>query len=369
MKEIKFGYEIPSGEEVYIPLHHTIITGVTQQAGKTTALEGMIARSKLTAIAFRIKRGEIGFTTIGRRIQPVFRERADWRYVESIIEAIMREPQRYNRAQIIKACRGAKTLRDVWERIKFQLAKVREGSYLESVYTNLDAYLQIVVPRIEQMNFAKTLDLKPGINVVDMSGWEPELQYLVLASVIEEVHENHRNVVVVIPEAWEFIPVRRKTPVKLAAERLARMGAAVGNYVYLDSQNIMGIDPDIRSQLGVWILGVQRYEHEVKRTLNALALPPRLKPRPEDIMRLKLGEFYISTADTVVKAYAQPAWLPDEVAIKVAKGELDPRSPEVQKYKPKIPVEPEEILTSLWSKADELEKKVKQLYERMEAIT
>ena len=369
MKEIKFGYAVPSGEEVRIPLHHTIITGVTQYAGKTTALEGMIARSGLTAVAFRIKRGETGFESIGRRIQPVFRERADWRYVESIIEAIMREPQRYNRAQIIKACRGAKTLREVWDNIKQALARVRRGSVLESIYTNLDAYLAIVVPKIEQMRFADRLDLQPGVNVIDMVGWEPELQYLVISSVIEEIHEKHQNVVTVIPEAWEFVPERRKTPVKLVAERLARMGAAIGNYVWLDSQNIAGISHDIRSQIGVWILGVQRYEHEVKRTLNALALPSNLKPKPEQIMRLRVGEFYVSTEDMVVKAYAQPAWLPDEIAVKVAKGQLDPRSPEVQKHKPKpTPEQAKTIADLLKEQAEELEAKLKDMQERIEAL-
>ena len=325
MKTIKFGYEIGTGKEVRVPLHHTIITGITQLAGKTTALEAMITRSKLTGLAFRIKRGETGFE-LHRRIRPVFRERTDWRFIEALIEAIMREPQRYNRAQIIKACRGARTLREVWHNIKQALNKARKGSLLESIYTNLDAYFEIVIPKIEKMNFASTLDLKPGVNVIDMIGWEPEVQSLIIASCIEEIAQKHSNVVVVIPEAWEFIPSSRKTPVKLAAERLARMGAAVGNFLFLDSQNLMGVDPNIRSQLGVWILGVQRYEHEVQRTLNAIPLPPSKKPKTHEIMNLKLGVFYVVTPDQVVKAYAQPAWMPDDLAKKVALGELTPEA-------------------------------------------
>ncbi len=339
---IKVGYEVGTGEPVYIPLHHTIITGITQLAGKTTALEGMIVRSNLKAIAFRVKRGETGFEATGRMISPVFRERSDWRFVEALIEAIMREPQRYNRAQIIKACRGTRSLREVWKNIKDELKRVRKGSILESIYTNLDAYFEIVIPKIEKMNFAQALDLKQGVNVIDMEGWEPELQALVIASCMEEVGSKHRGVVVVVPEAWEFVPANRKTPVKLAAERIARMGAAVRNFLWLDSQNLMGVDANIRSQIGVWILGVQRYEHEVERTLKAIPLPASKKPRPHEVMNLRLGEFFVVTMKDVVKTYAQPTWLPDEVAIKVAKGELTPEEVR-ERYQPKLPPELHEI--------------------------
>ena len=320
---IKFGYEVGTGAEVFIPLHHTIVTGITQLAGKTTAIEGMIFRSGLTALAFRIKRGESAFA-LGRKVRPVFRERSDWRFIEALIEAIMREPQRYNRAQIIKACRGTKSLEEVWANIKAELGRVRKGTVLESIYTNLDAYFEIVVPKVKSMNFAESLDLKPGVNVVDMEGWEPEVQSLVVASCMEEVSSKHRNVVVVVPEAWEFVPSNRKTPVKLAAERIARMGAAVGNFLWLDSQNLMGVEANIRSQLGVWILGVQRYEHEVERTLKAIPLPPSKKPRAHEVMNLRLGEFYVVTPESVTKAYAQPAWMADDLARSVALGELTP---------------------------------------------
>ncbi len=338
---IKFGYEVGTGEPVYVPLHHTIITGITQLAGKTTALEGMIIRSGLPALVFRVKRGESSFTD-ARTIPPVFRERTDWRFIEALIEAIMREPQRWNRAQIIKATRGARTLRDIWDNVKKELARARKGSVLESIYTNLDAYFEIVIPKIESLNLAPSLDLKPGVNVVDMEGWEPELQSLIIASCIEEVASRHQGVVTVIPEAWEFVPAARKTPVKLAAERLARTGAAVRNFLFLDSQNLMGVDANIRSQLGVWILGVQRYEHEVERTVKAIPLPPSRKPRPHEVMNLRLGEFYVVTMKQVVKAYAQPAWLPDHAAIKVAKGELTPEEAR-DKFYPKLPPELQEI--------------------------
>lgn len=37
--KIKFGYEVGSGKEVSIPVSHLLVTGLSQQAGKTTTLE------------------------------------------------------------------------------------------------------------------------------------------------------------------------------------------------------------------------------------------------------------------------------------------------------------------------------------------
>jgi hypothetical protein len=58
---IHLGYEVGGGAPVEIPLRHMVVTGQTQEAGKTTTLEAMIARSGVKAIAFVTKRGEGSF--------------------------------------------------------------------------------------------------------------------------------------------------------------------------------------------------------------------------------------------------------------------------------------------------------------------
>ena len=63
------------------------VAGQTQEAGKTTALEGMITRAGLAAVTFITKRGEGSFQG-ARRIKPYFREQADWQFVASILERV-----------------------------------------------------------------------------------------------------------------------------------------------------------------------------------------------------------------------------------------------------------------------------------------
>ena len=69
------------------------------------------------------------------------------------------------------------------------------------------------------------------------------------------------------------IPQNRRSPVLLAAEELIRKGAAAGNFVWLDSQDIAGVHKNVLRSVGVWILGVQREANEVKRTLNHIPRP------------------------------------------------------------------------------------------------
>src|ERR1043166_6190508 len=143
---IHLGYEIGTGKPVEIPCRHMVVTGQTQEAGKTTTLEALISRSGLPAIAFVTKRGEQSFSN-ARRIDPYFRERADWQFVASVLEATMRERLKFERAWIMRASKGAKTLADVHANVR-RLMKDAKGLSAD-IYLTLDNYLEIVVPRIE----------------------------------------------------------------------------------------------------------------------------------------------------------------------------------------------------------------------------
>ncbi len=76
MKAIHLGFEVGSGNPVQIQPSHIIVTGLTQQSGKTTTLEALITRSGLRAIVFRTKPGEKGFNA-GSLAAPYFKEHAD----------------------------------------------------------------------------------------------------------------------------------------------------------------------------------------------------------------------------------------------------------------------------------------------------
>jgi hypothetical protein len=319
---VTLGFAVPSGAVVEIPLRHMAVCGQTQEAGKTTALEGLISRAAVRAITFITKRGEGSFRS-ARRIDPYFREQADWQFVASVLEASRGEKLKFERAWIIRASKGARTLADVHKNVRkaMETAKGLAGD----VYLTLDAYLEEVVPAIATVRWAPGVELAAGVNAMDLTGLPVNLQHLVIKSSLDWVLEHGTATVVVVPEAWKFIPQGRGTPVKLAAAAFIRQGAGLKNYLWLDSQDLGGIEKEILRSVPVWILGVQREANEIKRTLENI--PAGIaKPSKADIATLELGQFFACWGKHAVRTYAQPAWMPTAIAHHVATGQLDVRN-------------------------------------------
>jgi hypothetical protein len=370
-KTVRLGYSIPAGEPVELPIRHMVITGQTQEAGKTTALEAMIARSGLRAVVFVTKPGEGSFAG-ARRCDPYFRERADWQFVASLLEAARREKLKFERAWIIRASRGARTLADVHRNVKEALEKAKGLS--ADVYLTLDAYLDEIVPQVSAVKWATSVDLAAGVNAMDLSELSTSMQGLVIRSTLEWVLTKEKGTVVVVPEAWKFIPQGRGTPVKLAAEEFIRQGAGQGNYLWLDSQDIAGVEKLILKSVPVWVLGVQRESNEVKRTLDQIPGGVK-KPKPADISTLGLGVFFACWHGQLAKVYVQPDWMDAAEARRVAMGEAQPR-PDTRPHRapapppaklpappPPAPPKPKEITLS-----PELERELIEMLQRQKIV-
>lgn len=364
-KSILLGFEIGTGNRVEIPMRHMVVTGQTQEAGKTTTLEAMISRSGMKAVAFNTKRGETLFREgEWRRIPPYFREQADWQFVASILEASRGEKMRFERAWIIRASKGAESLAGVQQNVQSLMKKATGMS--ADVYLVLDAYLNAVVPQIESVEWAKRVELTPGLNVMDLTSLNHEMQHLVIRSTIDWVLHHETNTVVVVPEAWKFIPQGRGTPGKLAAESFIRQAAALGNYLWLDSQDIAGVDKIILKSVPVWILGVQREANEIKRTLAQIPAGTK-KPKPEDIATLGLGQFVACYGGDTHRVYVQPSWLdePQAKSIALGRGAVVERRSQPQTKDNHVT---EERALALQNRNDALERQVRDLESELAAL-
>lgn len=322
--EIELGYEVGTGELVKIPLAHTCVTGVTQAAGKTTTLEAIISRADSRAITFITKRSESAFQS-AVPIRPYFRSKSDWEFVSSLLGSRLNEKLKFQRSWIMKICRGAKDLADVYMNCKEALKDSKRGLD-ESVYTELCAYFDLVIPELRKLDYIDYLDIddpgkvKRGLQVMDLSAYSLSLQMLVIGSVLEWIYQHETEVLTVIPEAWEMIPARRPSPVTRAAETLIRKSTAAKNFVLIDSQDAAGISIDVRRQVHVWILGVQREMNEIKRTLEAVEVPGTAKPKAMDIRGLDKGEFFVCWGREMKKVYVRPVWMHETAARQIALG-------------------------------------------------
>ena len=317
---ILLGFEVGSGESVHIELHHTAVFGMTQMSGKTTTLEALITRSGLRGVAFITKRGESGFRT-ANLLTPYYKPRADWEFVEGLINVALGEKVKYEpgmRWAIMKVCKGRENLRDVLQASKTQAVDAK-GSFLKSVFEKLAAYLEIVLPELDKWEFSDRLPLTEGINVMDLSAMRTETQHIVIASTIECVLSTRTHTVVIIPEAWETLSQNRMTPVKWVAQQFIRKGAAIGNYMFLDSQDLAGVDKTFLRQCDNWLMGRMKETNEVERILKQLL---GAKVKAEDIQTLPVGHFYAALGDKVKKVYVLPSGVPEEMGVRVAKGEI-----------------------------------------------
>lgn len=350
---IPLGYEVDTGRPVSVPLNHMGVLGQTQQSGKTTTLEALVMRSERRAIAFITKPGEKSFRQ-QTTIQPFFSESTIeeyWRYVISILEYSSGKPLgRWEASLVMKLCQDYEkatsrigmpdtkgrarrekvkyeweapdTLEGLLQNIEAYMPHARSAD--EMVLIALRNYLSPAIAEIKKANFTSELKLAPGINVMNLTELSDGLKTLVIRSVIEHVHKKMKNTIVIVPEAWKFIPEGRTTPVKLALEGLIREGAGLKNFVWIDSQDLRGVDKKLLRSVIVWLFGVQRQRNEVATTLDSM--PDQPKPSATEVMQLKIGQFYACYGSTLVKTYVQPAGMENEHAKAIAVGDEEPES-------------------------------------------
>jgi len=319
---MRLGFEVGTGKKVEVRPSHLIVTGITQLSGKTTTLEALIKRSKLKAIVFKTKIGEKSFTE-GTEAPPFFRDRSDYEFVRSLIEAYAKEKLYLEKGTLVKLCKGSASLIEIKKRVDDIIAEGKLRGLKEEIYTRLQHYLENLIPQIQYANLSKTLTVYDGINIMNLERFSEEAQSLIIQSVADEVLKTMKGVIIVIPEAWKFIPQKYNNPCKRVIESFIRQGATNNNFIWVDSQDMAGVDKTPLKQISTWILGYQSERNEVKHTLDQISLPKKMKPKEDEIMTLKKGHFFLSSYDGVVKVYVQPSWLNDKTAIEIAKGEMD----------------------------------------------
>jgi hypothetical protein len=332
---IHLGFEIFTGQPIHIPVGHMVIVGQTQRAGKTTALEACAVRSSAKCIAFLTKRGEGSFR-FARELAPYYEDHVDWRTIRSLCEALTEEKwDKFTRQCLRSVCRAGQygrgkslaewpkpeTIEDIGKNVAIALTKA--GGQRELVLGELQDDLRTATEELVKVKINSTApDLQQGLNVIDLEHHEPHIQSLIIRSVIRWVHKFAEKTIVAMPEAWRFAPAQRRAPVRDAAEEFIRQGAALQNFLWIDSQNISGISAVLLSQIRVWLFGVQRLRSEIEKTLDAI--PDNIYPRPRaaDIATLGMGEFIVCFDQEMFRAYVWPAWMKSALhAEAIARGE------------------------------------------------
>jgi hypothetical protein len=334
---IALGFEIGSGLPISVPVGHTVFLGATQRAGKTTALEAAAIRSGYRCLAFITKRGEGSFR-MAIEVPPYYQETVDWRSIKALCEALTEEKyDKFQRQCLRSVCRAGQSgrpggklfaewtkpenLEDVQRNVKIALSKAT--GQREMIFGELQDDLAITVEELAKLRKSSIEPkLQPGLNVVSLEHKERHIQSLVVSSMIRWTREHGQGTIIALPETWKFAPSNRRTPVGDAAREFIREGAALQNFLWIDSQTLGGLNSELLSQVRVWLFGVQRLRAEIEKTLDAI--PDSLYPRPRaaDIQTLKLGEFIVCFDESMYRVYVWPAWMKSQLhAQAIAMGE------------------------------------------------
>lgn len=340
MTKVQLGFVDPTGEPYFLPIHHTGITGMSDLSGKTTAAEARFRRaaaiSKRKILVFLTKRGEKTFLD-ANRVQPYYKERADWEYIRGLLEAAWHERLKFETPWLYDICRKphhAKDLEEVFDRLgevinnpKQTLIKVKDFDI--KIFTSLYAYMEKIIPALKAARTKLTdhFELKPGMNVMDLTPWyqQEAFQMIIIRSCMDHILEKENDIDVGLPEAWKMLPQGRNTPVKLVFEKFIREGATNGNFLLIDAQDLGGVDKVPLRQVSLWIIGKMMQADEVQRLLEQI---PGAKIKSEDIQTLELGHFYVVNGidNTVAKIYVWPWGIPEDLARSVAKGNVRPET-------------------------------------------
>jgi hypothetical protein len=330
---IPLGFICGTGEPLSIPIGHTVIVGQTQAAGKTTALEAMANRSPGCVIAFLTKRGEGSFR-IATPMTPYFRECMDWREMCALLEVVHEKKlDSMQKLDVRKLCQAGElgrgknfvewnapnSMEEMYATVKRVMPHVR-GMH-EPIYYEIEDLLKILIADLAVLRKEQSeLKFAAALNVMDLIGYRFPVQAIIVRSVLEMVYAKARNTRVVIPEAHKFASRLHGSPVRTAAESFIREGAALKNFLWVDSQDFE-ISPVLLGQMKVWILGVQRDRPKIERTLAVIPYAGSRGIRAEHISTLGLGEFIVCFEREMHKVYVQPAWMTASHAQAIAMGE------------------------------------------------
>jgi hypothetical protein len=372
-QDLKLGYETGTGDEVHVPAFHSAVTGITRH-GKTETMKSLSRRAEregYTVLMFDVKTPR-DYDDIGSEIPIYLEETTDPTTVKGLLESSSGISLSYQYSELIKVYEQGDTFDDMLTRIEGMMQDDDRHPVEEDKLRVLQHLLEELTDELGDAEVSDSLELQTGINVMDLHDVDESVQQLAIAATVEEVLDNHEDVILVLDEAHNFIPQSGSPPAHGNLVRALREGAAKNVWVWLSDQTITGVDKEPLKQVGVWVLGKQREKNEAQRVLDQI--PAKTSFSSNDVMTLSKGHFIVALDDEHPLTYVQPTWASDQDARAVALGEhdvdaLDTEQPEqeVQEMEDEIQ-EKDRTNRELREQLDEARQRIEELEEENEKL-
>ena len=323
-----FLFSVPSGETVTLEPFHYAIIGQTQFSGKTTLIKRLsdwVAAHGYMVLVFDTKETEADYAGFGEEVPVCLRETTDSFVLIGLLESMFRRRLTPYYATLSRLTEAAKGFDDIIARAK-ELEVRTKSSWLKDACRVLYDLLERLRNETAKVETVPKLKLYPGINRMVINDFSLEAQQLIVKNAFEDALTIYkRKLVLVIDEAFKFIPQGYSSAATRAIMNLMTQGAKTGLFGWISTQFLAVTDKDPLKACAVKFLGTQDHITEVKHTLDLIP-EARGKFSSDDIMKLKLGHWVLvrKRPAFVGVVYALPVDVPRDVGCKVALGELSP---------------------------------------------
>ena len=363
-----FLFTVPSGEPVQLEPFNYAIVGQTQFSGKSTLLKRLSKWAEeqgFRSLIFDTKETEADYAGFGREVPVCLRETTDSFVLIGLLESMFKRRLTPYYATLSRITEGAKGFDDIIDRAKEREAKTR-SSWLKDACRVLYDLLERLKAETSKVKTVPALTLHHGINRMVINEFSLEAQQLIVKNAFEDALRRYkRNLIMVLDEAFKFLPQGYSSPATRSVMQVITQGAKTGLYTWISTQFLAVTDKDPLKACAIKFLGTQDHITEVKHSLDLI---PEVRGRfsSDDIMMLKLGHWILvrKRPPDVRVVYALPVGVPGHIGRKVAVEELTPEYVR-DKFLVSRLKEDEEMYRKLYeaekSKREDLEEEVRKL--------
>ena len=323
-----FLFSVPSGEPMSLEPFHYAIIGQTQFSGKTTLIKRLsdwAAAQDFKVLIFDTKETEADYAVFGNEVPVCLRETTDSFVLIGLLESMFKRRLTHYYATLSRITERAKGFDDIIANAR-QLEEKTRSSWLKDACRVLYDLLERLKRETAKVETVPKLKLYPGINRMVINDFSLEAQQLIVKNAFEDALRFYkRKLILVIDEAFKFLPQGYSSPATRAVMNVITQGAKTGLYVWISTQFLAVTDKDPLKACAVKFLGTQDHITEVRHTLDLIP-EARGKFKADDIMRLKLGHWVLvrKRPPFVGVVYSLPVGVPENVGRKVALGEYTP---------------------------------------------
>jgi hypothetical protein len=321
---------VPDGEPVTVEPFHFAIIGQTQFSGKTTLIKRLsewAVSLGYKVLIFDSKETEADYSGFGREVPVCLRETTDSFVLIGLLESMFKRRLTPYYATLSRITEGARGFGDIIARARELEARTR-SSWLRDACRVLYDLLERLETETSRVEAVPELKLYDGINRMAINNFTLEAQQLIIRNSFEDaLHIYKSNLILVLDEAFKFLPEKWSSAATRAVMNVVTQGAKTGLYVWLASQFLAVTDKDPLKACAVKFLGTQDHITEVKHTLDLIP-EARGKFTADDIMKLKLGHWILvrKRPPFVGMVYSVPVGVPEDVGVEVARGIRSPES-------------------------------------------